>query len=53
MGQPWGLSGPQFLGIYAAAILAVIIVVLLARRAMRTVPGAFPARELSPWGCGG
>jgi uncharacterized protein (TIGR04222 family) len=48
MGQPWGLSGPQFLGIYAAAIVAVIIIVLLSRRAMRTVPGALPARELSP-----
>ena len=52
MGQPWGLSGPQFLGIYAAAIGAVIIIVLLFRRAMRTVPGAFPARELSPYEVG-
>jgi uncharacterized protein (TIGR04222 family) len=52
MGQPWGLSGPQFLGIYAAAIAAVIIIVLLSRRAMRTVPGAFPARELSPYEVG-
>jgi|tagenome__1003787_1003787.scaffolds.fasta_scaffold20938827_3 hypothetical protein len=47
MGQPWGLSGPQFLGVYAAALAAVIIV-LLSRRAVRSVPGAFPATELSP-----
>lgn len=52
MGQPWGLSGPQFLGVYAAAIAAVIIIVLLFRRAMRTVPGAIPARELSPYEVG-
>ena len=52
MGQPWGLSGPQFLGIYAAAIVAVIIIVLLFRRAMRRVPGASPARELSPYEVG-
>jgi uncharacterized protein (TIGR04222 family) len=52
MGQPWGLSGPQFLGVYAAAIAAAIIIVLLFRRAMRTVPGAFPATELSPYEVG-
>ena len=48
MGQPWGLSGPQFLGVYATAIVAVIIIVLAYRRAMRHVPATFPARELSP-----
>jgi hypothetical protein len=52
MGQPWGLSGPQFLGVYAAALAAVIIVVLLFRRAMRSVPGTFPATELSPYEVG-
>jgi uncharacterized protein (TIGR04222 family) len=52
MGQPWGLSGPQFLGVYVAALAAVIIVVLLFRRAMRSAPGTYPAPELSPYEVG-
>jgi uncharacterized protein (TIGR04222 family) len=52
MGQPWGLSGPQFLGVYAVALAAVIIIVLLFRRAMRSAPGTFLATELSPYEVG-
>jgi hypothetical protein len=47
MGKPWGLSGPQFLGVYAA-VLAAVIIALPSRRAMRAAPGTFPATELSP-----
>ena len=52
MGQPWGLSGPQFMGVYAVALAAVIIIVLLFRRAMRSAPGTFLATELSPYEVG-
>jgi uncharacterized protein (TIGR04222 family) len=52
MDQPWGLSGPQFLGIYAAAIVAQIIIVVLFRRAVRRVPGSPAALTLSPYDVG-
>jgi hypothetical protein len=31
MGQPWGISGPQFLGLYLAGMAATLAVACLAR----------------------
>ena len=44
MNQPWGLSGPQFLGVYAAGLAAVIVIALLTRQLVRRLPaGPGPA----------
>jgi uncharacterized protein (TIGR04222 family) len=44
MNQPWGLSGPQFLGVYAAGLAAVFVIALLTRQLVRRLPaGPGPA----------
>ncbi|MFD0328360.1 TIGR04222 domain-containing membrane protein [Streptacidiphilus monticola] len=44
MNQPWGLSGPQFLAVYAAALVAALLLGSLIRRQLtrgpRTLDGA-------------
>jgi uncharacterized protein (TIGR04222 family) len=52
VGQPWGLSGPQFLGFYAAGIAVTIIIPLLYRQVIRFVPGRQITRELDAYEVG-
>jgi uncharacterized protein (TIGR04222 family) len=39
MGQPWGLSGPEFLGVYGAGMAVMIVVSLFVRQLVRVSPG--------------
>ena len=39
MEQPWGLSGPEFLGVYGAGMAVMIVVPLLVRQLVRGSPG--------------
>jgi len=39
MGQPWGLSGPEFLGVFGAGMAVMIVVSLLVRQLIRVNPG--------------
>src|SRR6185437_6661452 len=39
MGQPWGLSGPEFLGVYGAGMAVMIVVPLLVRQLIRVSAG--------------
>jgi uncharacterized protein (TIGR04222 family) len=52
MGQPWGLSGPQFLGIYASGMAAMVLLPVAFWRVIRYVPGYRIARELDPYQVG-
>jgi uncharacterized protein (TIGR04222 family) len=45
-GQPWGLTGPQFLGLYAAGIGLTVAIPVVVRHAIRYMPGRKPSREL-------
>lgn len=45
--QPWGLSGPQFLGVYAAAFVASLLVVAAVRSALRRGPARIPTADAS------
>jgi uncharacterized protein (TIGR04222 family) len=48
MGQPWGLSSPEFLWLYAGGFVAVIIIRGLVKRVFRRMGGAIAVRELDP-----
>ena len=48
MGEPWGLSGPQFLGVYVGGLALVLVTPALVRQVIRGVPGYRPARDLDP-----
>jgi len=52
MGQPWGLSGPQFLGVYAAGIGLTIVIPFIIRQVIRGLPGRRTRRELDPYEVG-
>jgi uncharacterized protein (TIGR04222 family) len=52
MGQPWGLSGPQFLGVYAAGIGLTILIPFIIRQVIRGLPGRRARRELDPYEVG-
>ena len=52
MGQPWGLSGPQFLGVYAAGIGLTIVIPFIIRQVIRGLPGHRTRRELDPYEVG-
>jgi uncharacterized protein (TIGR04222 family) len=52
MSQPWGLSGPQFLGVYAAGIGLTVAIPLIFRQVIRRVPGREMARQLDPYEVG-
>lgn len=52
MGQPWGLSGPQFLGVYAAGIGLTIVIPLIIRQVIRGLPGRRIRCELDPYEVG-
>jgi uncharacterized protein (TIGR04222 family) len=52
MGQPWGLSGPQFLGIYGAGMAALIIVPWVARLLIRLPSGRRVTRDLDAYEVG-
>ena len=52
MGQPWGLSGPQFLGVYAAGIGLTIVIPFITRQVIRGLPGRRTRRELDPYEVG-
>jgi uncharacterized protein (TIGR04222 family) len=49
VGQPWGLSGPQFLGVYAVGIVAIIVIPIVFRQFIRGLPGRGPTRDLDPY----
>jgi uncharacterized protein (TIGR04222 family) len=51
-GQPWGLSGPQFLGLYAAGIGLTVAIPVIFRQVIRHMPGHQPSRELDPYELG-
>ncbi len=46
MGQPWGLSGPQFLVVYSAGFGAILLITALAWQAMRGLPSRRQVRRL-------
>ena len=48
MGQPWGLSGPEFIGVYIAGLAAVICIPMVFRQVIRGAPSR-PARDLDPY----
>lgn len=52
VGQPWDLSGPQFLGVYAAGFGITIIVPLVFWQVIRWAPGRWIPRELDPYEAG-
>ena len=52
MGQPWGLSGPQVLGLYAAGIGLTIVIPFIIRQVIRGLPGRRTRRELDPYEVG-
>jgi uncharacterized protein (TIGR04222 family) len=52
MSQPWGLSGPQFLGAYAAGIVLTIVIPLIFRQVIRRVPDRGMERQLDPYEIG-
>jgi uncharacterized protein (TIGR04222 family) len=52
MSQPWGLSGPQFLGVYAAGIGLTVAIPLIFRQVIRRVPGREMTRQLDPYEVG-
>ena len=52
MSQPWGLSGPQFLGVYAAGIGLTIVIPLIFRQVIRRVPDCEIVRQLDPYEVG-
>src|SRR5262249_61996577 len=52
MGQPWGLSGPQSLGVYAAGIGLTIVIPLIIRQVIRGLPGRRIRCELDPYEVG-
>jgi uncharacterized protein (TIGR04222 family) len=51
-GQPWGLSGPQFLGLYAAGIGLTVAIPVVLRQVIRYTPARGPSRELDPYELG-
>src|SRR5919107_1098499 len=46
MGYPWGISGPDFLALYVAALIVVVGVAVLARIKVRRPPSAPPAQRV-------
>jgi uncharacterized protein (TIGR04222 family) len=52
MSQPWGLSGPQFLGVYAAGIGLTTVIPLIFRQVIRRVPDCEIVRQLDPYEVG-
>jgi uncharacterized protein (TIGR04222 family) len=46
--HPWGLSGPQFLWLYAIGLVVGVVVAIRARRRVRTPRLADPPPRLSP-----
>lgn len=46
MGQPWGLSGPQFLVVYAVGFGAVLLITAVVRQVLRGLPSRRPVRQL-------
>jgi uncharacterized protein (TIGR04222 family) len=52
MSQPWGLSGPQFLGLYGAGMAVAVIAPFLVYLIIRRVPGRGPGRDLDMYEAG-
>ncbi len=52
MSQPWGLSGPQFLVIYAVGAAAIVVVTFLLRLLIRFGSSAGAGRPLDPYEVG-
>jgi uncharacterized protein (TIGR04222 family) len=52
MSQPWGLSGPQFLGVYAVGIGLTIVIPSIFRQVVRRVPDREIVRQLDPYEVG-
>ena len=52
MSQPWGLSGPQFLSVYAAGIGLTVVIPLIFRQVIRRVPDHEMVRQLDPYEVG-
>src|SRR5260370_692371 len=48
MGQPWGISGPQFLGLYLAGMAATLAVARVLPPALLWIPRRRTTRELTP-----
>jgi uncharacterized protein (TIGR04222 family) len=46
MGQPWGLSGPQFLLVYGAGVAVIVVAAAVLRFLVRWVPGPRTDRQL-------
>jgi uncharacterized protein (TIGR04222 family) len=46
MGQPWGLSGPQFLVVYAVGFGVVVLITAVVWQFMRGLPSRRPVRQL-------
>jgi hypothetical protein len=49
VGQPWGLSGSQFLGVDVGAIALTVVIPATLRSAIRGRPGSWRGWELSPY----
>jgi uncharacterized protein (TIGR04222 family) len=47
MGQPWGISGPQFLGLYLAGMAATLVVARVLPAAILWIPRRRISRELT------
>lgn len=52
MSEPWGLSGPQFLGVYAVGIGLTVVIPLIFRQVIRRVPDLETMRQLDPYEVG-
>lgn len=46
MGQPWGLSGPQFLVVYGVGFGVILLITAIAWQFVRGLPSRRPARPL-------
>ena len=49
MGEPWGLSGPQFLDIYRYGMVAMLAVPIVVRQVVLGTSGRQPSRALDPY----
>ena len=52
MGQPWGLSGPAFLAVYASGIGVMLLIPAVLRLLIGGMPGRRPPRQLDPYELG-
>src|SRR5579862_9521157 len=49
MGEPWGLSGPQFLDIYRYGMVTMLAVPIVVRQVVLGTRGRQPSRAIDPY----